>query len=108
MKELSYMAIRLKEARKKAGMGAAEAGECVNRSESTIYAWENATAEPSAEQLVLLCRAYGVDIAYFYPPEALGDEQMTAAERKIVDAYRKLSDDDKAVLCGILMVLAKR
>lgn len=104
----SYLSARLKEARKLAHMSAPEAGVAVGRSDKTIYAWENGQSEPSAEQLVVLCTTYGVDISFFYPPEVMGDDNLTNAERTIIERYRKLSEDDKAVLCGILMVLGKR
>ena len=107
MKELSYLAIKLKEARKKAGVSAAEAGKQIGRSDSTIYAYESDNAEPSAEQLVTLCRLYGVDISFFYPPEA-SDGRYSSTERIIIERYRKLSDDDKAVLYGVLEILSKK
>lgn len=108
MKELSYLAIRLKEARKKAGMSAYDAGQLVARSDSTIYAWENGTSEPSAEQLVMLCRAYGVDITYFYPPEAATGNKYSKLENKIVERYRALDDEDKAVFYGLLEILGRK
>lgn len=105
MKELSYIAIRLKEARKNAKMSAAVAGELVGRSDSTIYAWESDAAQPSPEQLIALCKAYKVDISFFYPEDVLSDEQMTAEERTIIQQYRNLNDDARATLRGILDVL---
>jgi transcriptional regulator with XRE-family HTH domain len=100
-----YLALRLKEARKRARLSAQEAGGIVERSDKTIYAWENGQAEPSAEQLVALCHAYGVDISYFYPPDVASDDKLTVDERLIVEQYRNLGDDAKATLRGILDVL---
>lgn len=105
MKELPYIAIRLKEARKNAGVSVIDAGKAVNRSDSTIYAWESGYAEPSAEQLIALCYLYGVDISYFYPPELAN--KLSPNERTIIERYRKMSDDNKAVFFGLSEILTK-
>lgn len=108
MRELSYLAIRLKEARKKAGLSASEAGERIDRSSSAIYAWENGTAEPSPELLITLCHLYGVDISFFFPPELSKPEHLNNIERTIIERYRALGADDKAVLYGLLEILGKK
>ena len=105
MRELSYLAIRLKEARKNAGLSAAEAGSRLNRSASAIYAWENGNAEPSPELLIALCYLYGVDITFFYPPELAS--KLSATERTIIERYRKMTDDNKAVFFGLSEILTK-
>ena len=106
MGELTYLAERLKDARLKSGVSAKDAGESVGRSDRTIYAWENASSEPSAEQLIVLCRVYGVDITYFFPPE-LSCGNVSGIERTIIERYRDLSADDKAVFYGLLEALSK-
>lgn len=102
-----FLAEKLKEARKAAKMSAADAGAAVGRSDKTIYAWENGLSEPSAEQLMALCRAYGVDITYFYPPDYAAG-QYTNIERTIVERFRSLSDDDKVIFYGLLEILCKK
>lgn len=102
-----FLAEKLKSARKNAHVSANDAGEAVGRSDKTIYAWENGLAEPSAEQLVILCRIYEVDIAYFYPPDLAGGE-YTDAEKKIIEHYRALGEDDKAILYGLLEILGRK
>lgn len=103
MKELSYLAIRLKEARKNANMSAADAGALLDRSDSTIYAYESAMAEPSAEQLLKLCRAYGVEISYFYPPEySKPGRGLTTEEQRLLDAFRKMEPDRRQLVLALL------
>lgn len=105
MKELPYIAIKLKEARKQAGLSAIDAGKAVDRSESTIYAWEAGYAEPSAEQLIALCRAYGVDIPYFYPPEL--NRKLSSVEQTLIERYRNMSEDNQAIFYGLSEILSK-
>ena len=88
-------------------MSAVDAGAAVGRSDKTIYAWENGISEPSAEQLMALCRAYGVDITYFYPPDYTAG-QYTNIERTIVERFRALDNDDKAVFYGLLEILGRK
>lgn len=108
MKALSHLAIKLREARKKANLSAKEAGAIVNRSDRTIFAWENGQSEPSAEQLITLCKAYNVDIPFFFPPELTKPEHLNNVERTIIERYRALGSDDKAVLYGLLEILGKK
>lgn len=103
MKELSYFAIRLKKARKQANMSAAEAGALINRSDSTIYAYESDNAEPNAEQLLTLCRAYGVEISYFYPPEySTPWRGLSDDERKLLEGYRKMTEEGKSIVLALV------
>lgn len=100
---LSHLANKLREARKHAHMDAVQAGEAVGRSSKTIYAWECGAAEPSAEQLLALCRAYGVEISYFYPPEySTPWRGLSIDERKLLDGYRKLDTDGKRMILALL------
>lgn len=109
MRKLSFLAMKLREARKKSGLSAADVGMAVGRSDRTIYAWENGSAEPNAEQMLALCRMYDVDITYFYPPDAMMQGKgLSNVERRIVEKYRSLSDDDKAVFYGLLEILSRR
>lgn len=105
MKELPYLAIKLKQARRNAGISASDAGKLVNRGDSTIYAWENGVAEPSAEQLIALCRAYGVDIPYFYPPEL--NRKLSSAEQTLIERYRNMTEDNQAIFYGLSEILSK-
>lgn len=95
------MAAKLKEARKNAQISATEAGRAVDRSDKTIYAWENNISEPSAEQLIALCRVYNVDISFFFPSDILQDDgrlSLTPDESKLVDAYRATTDFGRHVI----------
>ena len=107
MGENSFLQEKLKEARKSAHVNASDAGKAVGRSDKTIYAWENGTSEPSAEQLMILCRLYGVDITFFYPPD-YASGQYTNVERRIIERFRSMSDDDKAVFYGLLEIMSKK
>ena len=105
MKTLPYLAIKLREARKQAGLSVYQAAKAVNRSDRTIYAWENGTSEPSAEQLIALCLAYGVDIPYFYPPEL--NRKLSSVEQTLIERYRNMSEDNQAIFYGLSEILSK-
>lgn len=102
------MAIKLKEARNNARVSAIDAGKAVGRSDKTIYAWENNRSEPSAEQLIELCRLYDVDITYFYadPTEASSASSLSFDEFELIDAYRSISDEKRLALLNIARALA--
>lgn len=68
MEKKTYLAKRLRAARKIAGLSLAEAGDAVGKSSKTISAYEAAINEPSMETMIRLCRAYGVEVSYFFPP----------------------------------------
>lgn len=53
---------RLKAARKAANVSAPEAGEATGVKANAVYNWESGRTEPSASQLLILCRLYGVDL----------------------------------------------
>lgn len=60
------MAGRLREARKRSGLSAAEVGNELGKSPKTVYSWESGQGQPDADTLLGLCRIYGMDIADFY------------------------------------------
>lgn len=53
---------QLKAARKAAKIGAPEAGKATGVKANAVYNWENDHTEPSASQLLTLCRLYGIDL----------------------------------------------
>ena len=68
MEKKTFLAERLTSARKGAGLTPDQAGEAVGKSGKTIQAYEAAINLPSVPTLMDLCRVYGVDIPYFFPP----------------------------------------
>lgn len=61
-----YMARKLKEARKNAGLSVDEVGEAIDKSPKTISAWEVGRGQPDADMLIKLCRLYRVKISDFF------------------------------------------
>lgn len=64
-----YMAVKLKEARKDAGLSVDEVGKEVDKSGKTVSAWEVGRGQPDADTLIKLCILYNVPISYFYEPK---------------------------------------
>jgi DNA-binding XRE family transcriptional regulator len=102
------MANKLKEARKQAHVNATDAGRAVNRSDKTIYAWENCKSEPSAEQLITLCHLYGVDIAYFYDNADSDTSPSSQDELELLRLYRFMQPDAKRVLLDVARIFLNR
>ena len=98
------MASKLKEARNLAHVSAVDAGNAVGRSDKTIYAWENNKSEPSAEQLISLCKLYGVDISYFYASDLSSESPnsvMTSDESELLRLYRGMSEKNRTTLLDV-------
>lgn len=70
MTEYTYIAGKLREYRKAAGLTASQVGDALGKSMKTVQAWETGTNQPSADMMVAMCRLYHVPISAFYPPEA--------------------------------------
>ena len=99
MAERTYLADRLREARKAAGMTLAEAGATVGKSSKAISAYEASINEPSVETLIKLCRSYGVDISYFFMKlNDNDDEERHREESEIIDRYRSCSTYGKRMI----------
>lgn len=98
------MAAKLKEARNLAQVSAVDAGNAVGRSDKTIYAWENNKSEPSAEQLITLCKLYGVDIAYFYAADSESTPNqvaLTSDEHELIGLYRRMDGKSRSLLLDV-------
>ena len=91
---------RLKEERERLGFTQQEISEKVNISKRTFIDWEKGKTTPTATQLVALS-AVGADILYI----VIGQHSqafITPEEQVILEAYRKLPEENKKHL----MVLA--
>ncbi len=53
---------QLRAARKAARVSVSEAGSATGVKANAVYNWENGHSEPSASQLLMLCRLYGIDL----------------------------------------------
>ncbi|MBR4603661.1 MAG: helix-turn-helix transcriptional regulator [Kiritimatiellae bacterium] len=99
-----YIAKRIRELRKNANMDVDTVGEGVGRSGKTVSAWETGRNVPSAEMLIDLCRFFGVNIDYFYPPEVtapLPEFPLTPEEHELVSIFAALDERDKRRLLDI-------
>lgn len=50
--------------RKQAGMSQEEAADCLNVSRQALSRWENGTAQPAANNIVEICKLFGVTSDY--------------------------------------------
>ena len=97
MAERTYLATRLREARKAAGMTLEGAGKAVGKSSKTISAYEAAINEPSIETLLNLCRTYGVDFHYFFMTLD-DDEAARSEEEELASLYRASSPEGRRMI----------
>ena len=90
--EYAYIADGIRTLRKQAGKSVDEVGAGVGRSGKTIAAWETGRNVPSADMLIDICRYFGVNIDYFYPPEVTErpSDALTRDERELLDLYRSM------------------
>ena len=106
----TYLSVRLREARKCAGLSVKAVGEHVGRSGKAIEAWEAGTTEPSAEILIDLCKLYGVSISFFFPPTVQQTIEYAVIdlsdEMELVDIYRSISKDGQRALMTTARAMA--
>lgn len=103
-----YIAKRIRELRKNAGMDVDTVGEGVGRSGKTVSAWETGRNVPSAEMLIDLCRFFGVNIDYFYPPEVtapLPEFPLSTDECELIRIYGTLNHEQRAALLTMARAL---
>lgn len=86
-----------------------DAAEFFGVSLSTYQKWEQGQGMLNGAQLREIAEKYGVTVDYLLmvdAPQSPGG--YTAVERAIIEKYRALSEDDKAVLYGILEILGRK
>ena len=62
--------------RKQAGMSQEEAAERLNISRQALSRWENGTAQPAANNIIELCKVFGVTADYLLNDEYKSDEDL--------------------------------
>jgi len=102
MNNEKYIATKLRELRKNAGLDVDTVGEGVGRSGKTVSAWETGRNVPSAEMLISICRFFGVSISYFDPSD-VGDDasaqsELSPATRELLDICSKLNEQQIEIL----------
>lgn len=80
MDEGKFIACRIKELRKNAGLDVDTVGKGVGRSGKTVSAWETGRNMPSPEMLISICRFFDVGISYFYPPDVADNRYPALAK----------------------------
>ena len=106
-----YIADRIRRLRKNAGMTVEAVGAGVGRSGKTISAWETGRNVPSADMLIEICRFFGVNIDYFYPPEVTESRQddLTDDERELLGLYRSMDPNGREMaLCAVRGMASSR
>ena len=86
-----------------------DAAEYFGVSLGTYRNWEQGRTGLSLGQLTAIAEKYGVTVDYLLMVDTpQTSDGYTPTERTIIERYRKLSDDDKAVLFGILEILSQK
>lgn len=90
---------KLRELRKEEKITIVELSKRIGYSKSIISYWENGVKEPTLSALEKLTNYFGITIG-----ELVGDDdlqnsnKLTREEVKVIDSYRKLSRDGKALV----------
>lgn len=102
------LAGKLKQARINKGLTQKQVYNQLGVVQSTFSSWETGKAEPDAETLIKLCQIYGITSLDYFINGDIEEAKyylnnLSAAERNIIDAYRASPDMQKAVnkLLGI-------
>ena len=86
---------RLKEFRKARQLTTRQVGDMIGKSDRTISAWENGRGQPDADNLLALCKIYGISNL----SELVGDEvesvSLSQDEARLLSYYRELNTQGK-------------
>ena len=104
MEKKTYLAKRLRAARKNAGMSLADAGASVGKSSKAISAYEAAINEPNMETMIGLCRAYGVEVSYFFPP--VNSDASDDALAVLRDYFEASSDHGRELILELARMVS--
>ena len=101
MGEDKYIANKIRELRKAAGLDVETVGKGVGRSGKTVSAWETGRNMPSPEMLISICRFFGVSISCFYPPDVTEEDwhsELPENIKELVRVCENLSDSQIELL----------
>ena len=77
------MGAKLRAARKAASVAVEEAGKATGVKPNAVYNWENGHTEPSASQLLTLCRLYGIDLKDLYAASSPAGKELRPWEADV-------------------------
>lgn len=104
----------LKQARKNAGMNVDEVGAVLGKSGKTISAWEVGRGQPDGDELIILCRLFGVHLRDFYGDEYqayISDredrQESTNEELKLIEFFRNADDEGKRTILNVARAISK-
>ena len=80
--------------RKKKGLNQQQLAERIGVSRNTVAGWETGHSRPDLETLPRLCDSLGMSMNDFFGRE----EGVTGAERKMLDIFRALEENDRQVM----------
>ena len=80
--------------RKKKGLNQQQLAERIGVSRNTVAGWETGHSRPDLETLPRLCDSLGMSMNVFFGRE----ESVTGPERKMLDIFRALEENDRQVM----------
>ena len=94
------IAAGLKKSRKAAGLNVDEVGTVLGKSGKTISAWEVGRGQPDGDELIVLCRLFGVHLRDFYGDEyddlvTENDSELSPDEQELIKYYRGTANAGK-------------
>lgn len=94
---------RIKEIRMKHGATQMEIAEVAGVSQRAVSQWETGKTDPSALSISRIAEKYGEDAESIVwdgvKKEPQNSVELTAAEKRLIDTIRELSEDKRDVAC---------
>ena len=106
---IPVLAQRLKQARLEAGLKQREAADVLGVSPNTIWRYENDRLTPSNAALLGLSHIYAKPVAWFRgvaDAAGLGPASITPDEQRVLDSYRSVPKDRRALLRSVIEAVA--
>ena len=107
--------LRIAEARNARGWTQEQLANALNTTQATIQRWESGKVDPQSSRIVEISKALGITVSFLLGVDSEGREtntQPSAAlapgERRLVDAYRAMSDEGRDKLLDYAAYLQSR
>lgn len=111
---MNYFGVRLRYLRTQDGLTQSELGKSLDIAKSTISMYESGKREPDFETIEKFSDYFNVDMATFFPSgeiektAALKDDGLSPLEAQLMEAIRRLTDDQKRMLLAQIELLLSK
>lgn len=99
---MNAIVARIYELMAKSGINKVNLADKIGVSRNTIQNWKKLDAYPSLSVIEKICEVFGITTEQFF--SGMGNENGESSEEKFLDAWRMLTDSEKAAVEKVIAV----